>query len=180
MNKNNTLNIKSLSICNSEVKEVLNIKNVYLSLFIWLSAVGLLILSSYVEDKSSAIYMGEVTVAIIFFIYGLFRLLFKRTHLIYHPTHSCIVNGSIYFDKAELVDLKEKLNANSVDLNKYTFSATGNARLDYYVSTDEKFVAVQLFEFVPYIYETASNIISYSEEEAKMMAQFLLQNYRKH
>lgn len=42
----------------------------------------------------------------------------------------------------------------------------GNVRMDYMISQDKKFVAAQLFRFIPYTYEPASSVFYFTGDDA--------------
>ena len=53
---------------------------------------------------------------------------------------------------------------------------SGNVRLDYILSKDHKFAAVQLFQFVPYVYEPVTQIYYYTNEVAADFARHLIKS----
>lgn len=180
MSKKYMLDAKNILALTANVKEVLNSKSVSLSVFVSIVGLGIIILSSWIEDKSSSSYMAGNTLAIFLLILGFYRLMFKRMQLIYVPTKSTIKGGSFYFDTKHLDKLKDVLTSNqSTDYSQFEFVKSGNSRLDYMVSADGKFVAIQLYQYVPYTFEPATEVICYEEDEAKSLSQFLLENYGK-
>ena len=180
MNKKYALNAKTLPAFTSSVKEVLNYKSVSLSIFLCLIALGIIFLSSSVADKSSSIYMGGICMTIVLLIVGFYRLINKRTKLVYVPTNSTMISGSFYFDKIHLDKMKNLLSSDyQVDLNQFKFAKSGNSRLDYVVSSDRKFVTMQIYEFIPYNFEVASDVICYENEKASVISDFLLENHGK-
>lgn len=180
MSKKYMLDAKGLTAMTSNLKEIINTKSVSLSMFAALVGLGIIILSSWIEDKSSSSYMAGNTLAIVLLIWGFYRLLFKRSQLLYLPTNSNVLSGSFYFDTKHLDKLKNVVIDNQeTDFSQYEFVKSGNSRLDYVVSKDGQFVAVQLFQYVPYTFEPASEVICYENGKAKNFGQFLLDNHGK-
>ena len=179
MNKNNILDAKTLLAMASNVKEILNTKSVSLSVFVSIIGLLVIVLCTWVEDKSSSAYIGGNTLAIVLVIWGFYRLLFRRMVLVYGPTQSKIVAGSFYFDIQHLDKLKRVISSDEdADYSQFDFMKSGNSRMDYMVSTDGNFVAVQLFQYIPYTYEVASDVLYFEEDAAKKLGEHLLINHK--
>lgn len=180
MSKKYMMDARSLSASTSNVKEIINTKSIYLSVFICLVALGIIFLSSWIDDKSSPSYMGGNTLAVVLLLAGFYRLLNKRTQLIYVPTGSAMLSGSFYLDSQQLERLKADLTEHpETDLSDIKFVKSGNTRLDYVVSRDGNFMAAQLFQYVPYNFEPVTDVVYYEEKEAQNFAMFLLKNHGK-
>lgn len=174
------LDANSLLAATSKVKEVQNKKSITISVLVALAGLIIIVLLSWSNDKSASAYMAGNTLAIVLIIFGFYRLLFKRTQLIYKSTTSILMSGSFFFDSQYLDRLKTMLeNKGQVDISNIEFMKSGNARLDYMVSGDGHFVAVQLFHYVPYTFETATEIICLEEADAHKVGMFLLANHGK-
>ena len=50
--------------------------------------------------------------------------------------------------------------------NDVKVKTNGNVRMDYMISQDKKFVAAQLFRFIPYTYEPASSVFYFTGDDA--------------
>ena len=178
MNKNDILDAKTLLTMASSVKETLNTKSVSLSVLLAFAGLLLIMLCSWVEDKSSSLYIGGNTLAVVCLLWGFYRLLFKRKTLEYVPSKSKLLTGSFYFDLQNLEKLKRAItSAEDTDYTQFEFMKSGNSRLDYMVSADGSFVAVQLFQYIPYTYEVASDVVCLEEENAKKLGAYLLVNH---
>lgn len=98
---------------------------------------------------------------------GLFRLFWRSKEWVYTPTGSVTKEASCYFDVCDLQVLDTLLESktffNAIDVKTKT---SGNVRMDYMVSQDKKFAAVQLFRFVPYTYEAASSVFYLTGNDA--------------
>ena len=175
MIKKYALDSKNLTQSTSLVKKVTNYKSIALSVFICLLSLAMIFLTSLVEDKSSSLYFGGITLTILLLIVGFYRLINNRLHLVYVPTNSKTVSGSVYFDKTQLERLKSVLSETpSANLKDFEFAQTGNSRLDYIVAHDSNFVAIQLYEFIPYNFEAVSDIIIYDGDKAHNFSKFLI------
>ena len=57
--------------------------------------------------------------------------------------------------------------------SRMSYKEGGNGRLDYLASKDGCFVAIQLFQFVPYTYEAVSDKLYYTDDKAVAIAHCL-------
>ena len=74
-------------------------------------------------------------------------------------------------ESLELQNLQKMIKKNHFpETSRVAFKEGGNGRLDYMISKDGRFVAVQLFQFVPYTYESVSDILYYTDDEAVAIA----------
>lgn len=94
--------------------------------------------------------------------------------MVYLPTKSPIVEGSIFVDSADLEVLNKILKNRNFEDTKITFKQNGNGRVDYVVSKDCQFMGVQLFHFVPYAYEPFSEIYYYTDADALAFKNYLI------
>ncbi len=127
------------------------------------------------EDKSSTLGMGLLVLGSALFLGGIFRLFWKSKQLIYKPTGSVTKAESYFFDLKNMDKLKGMVNSGtfSSDTN-LKCEASGNLRLDVMISEDKQFAAVQLFQFVPYVYNTITPVQYFTNGEASAVAAFLL------
>ena len=180
MSKKYMLDAKGLSALSPNVKEIVSTKSVVMSVFVALIGLGIIVLSSWIEDKSSSYYIAGNTLAVVLLIGGFYRLLFKRTLLIYSPTNSEMLCGSFYLDTKYLEKLKKDITDNNdTDFSKYELLKSGNLRLDYVISRDSKFVAVQLYQYIPYTFEPACEVTIYEDNKAVNFGRFFLDNHGK-
>ena len=88
-----------------------------------------------------------------FFLLGIFRLFWKSKEVVYIPTGSITKERSVFFDLKHMGKLKEMIEKGQLSIEEGVKSeGSGNVRLDVILSQDNKFAAVQLFQFVPYYY----------------------------
>ena len=91
----------------------------------------------------------------------------SKRSLIYVPTGSLVKKGSCFFDAGDLSVLGRLLEEKTFDGKAEVLpKKDGGVRMDYMVSQDGNFAAVQLLKYVPYAYEPASSVLHYTGEEA--------------
>jgi hypothetical protein len=74
-------------------------------------------------------------------------------------------------DAVELQNLQRMMEKNDFSASsRLAFKEGGNGRLDYMISKDGRFVAVQLLQFVPYTYEAVTGLFYYTDDDAISIA----------
>jgi hypothetical protein len=74
-------------------------------------------------------------------------------------------------DSVELQSLKQMMVKNEFSTSsRMVFKEGGNGRLDYMVSKDGRFMAIQLLQFVPYTYEAVTGVYYYTDNDAVVVA----------
>lgn len=139
--------------------------------------VGALVFVSIFEmnDRSSAISMGLLVAGVALVLFGIFRLFWRSKEIVYLPTGSVTKESSIFFDLKYLNRLTDMIEhkqlSNETDIKS---DASGNVRMDVMISQDNKFAAVQLFQFVPYTYNPVTSICYFTGNEAAAISALLL------
>lgn len=119
------------------------------------------------DDTSSNLTMFCLLIGTVLVLHAVFRLFWKSKEWVYMPTGSTIKAGCCYFDVCDLQVLNDILKNKNFEMNHgISIKTNGNIRLDYMLSKDGKFVAVQLCRFVPYTYEPVYPVSYYVKEEA--------------
>ncbi|WP_297329893.1 hypothetical protein [uncultured Bacteroides sp.] len=139
--------------------------------------IGILLFASIFEmnDKSSTVSMVLMVVGTGLVLFGVFRLFWRSKEIVYLPTGSVTKERSLYFDLKHLNELKEELEHKMLNGDSNIKSeSNGNVRMDIMLSQDNKFVAVQLFQFVPYTYTPVTAVCYFTGEDAKAIAAFLV------
>lgn len=137
---------------------------------------GLFFVSIFeMNDRSSAISMGLMVAGVALVLFGLFRLFWRSKEFVYLPTGSVTKEFSIFFDLKYLNRLTDMIEhkqlSNETDVKS---DASGNVRMDVMISQDNKFAAVQLFQFVPYTYNPVTSICYFTGNEAAAISALLL------
>lgn len=139
--------------------------------------VGALVFVSIFEmnDRSSAISMGLLVAGVALVLFGIFRLFWRSKEIVYLPTGSVTKESSIFFDLKYLNRLTDMIEhkqlSNETDIKS---DVSGNVRMDVMISQDNKFAAVQLFQFVPYTYNPVTSISYFTGNEAAAISALLL------
>ena len=131
---------------------------------------GVLVFASTFEitDRSSTLSMLLMVLGTAFFLLGIFRLFWKSKEVVYIPTGSITKERSVFFD------LKEMIEKGQLSIEEGVKSeGSGNVRLDVILSQDNKFAAVQLFQFVPYTYTPVTSVHYYTGNDAATISAFL-------
>ena len=152
----------------------ISVKQVLLSLTLALGGVVAILISLVVEDPSSALSMSLLVLGIVLFFFSFYRLFHNCSEILYQPTGSLVCRGTLFMDTIELQRIQLMLKTNDFSTSfRSSFKESGNARLDYMVSKDRRFVAVQLLHFVPYVYEPVSDRCYYTDADAEAIARSL-------
>ena len=126
------------------------------------------------EDKSSTVSMALMVFGTGLFLLGIFRLFWKSKEVVYVPTGSITKERSVFFDLKHMDKLTDLVNSGSFSADsKIKSEASGNIRMDVILSADNKFAAVQLFQFVPYTYNPITSVQYFTNGEASAVAAFL-------
>nr|WP_301062155.1 hypothetical protein [Phocaeicola sp.] len=149
-----------------------NISSVLISLALCVIGAGAFMISLNMADSSSAMSMLLITVGIILLLWAVFRLFWRSKEWVYVPTGSAMKEGTCFLEDLpamrHVLEKKDFMAKNNIRL-----TANGNVRMDYMVSRDKKFVAVQLFRFIPYTYEPASPVFYFTGNDANAFVQCL-------
>lgn len=154
-----------------QLEKHLSVKQILISSLVALcGVVGIVI--SLIPDKSDSTYsMAFLVIGTLLTLFSIYRFFFKSYEMVYKSTGSEVRSGSLYMDMAELQRLKEMLVKNDFpETFRLILKEGGNGRLDFLASKDRKFVAVQLFQFVPYTYEAVTGVRCYTDAEAALVA----------
>ena len=131
--------------------------------------VGVFIFASIFEmsDKSSTLSMALMVLGTAFVLLGVFRLFWKSKEVVYLPTGSVTKERSVFFDLKYLGKLTDMIET------EIKSSGSGNVRMDVMISQDNKFAAVQLYQFVPYTYTPVTSVRYYTGSDAVAVSTFL-------
>ena len=146
-------------------------RQVFLAFIVALCGFVMISFSYMLGESNDTLSMVSLTVGIIMALFAIYHFFTKRHETVYGPTGSVVRSGSLYMDSAELQHLQQMIKKNDfTSSSRLVFKEGGNGRLDYLVSKDGKFVAMQLFHFVPYTYEAVSERCYYSDDAAATIA----------
>jgi len=173
---NQTLSAEAtlLSAEHPYISKHVSVFSVILSLLIALLGVAAVVVSVSMDEASDILSMTLLTVGIILILFALYRIFWKSKEVVYVPTGSVVSEGSFYIDSCDLSEMERLVEDKNFNLSgRMTFKQSGNGRLDFMISKDYNFAAVQLFRFVPYTYEPASPVYYYTGDDAVAFARYL-------
>ena len=100
--------------------------------------------------------------------------------MIYAPADRVVNEAVAYFDLRDFERLHEHLKTMDFStLQDVKVEPSGNIRLDVFVSIDKRFVAAQLFQFIPYRYKAVTPIYHYHGEVAAQFLKYINTNQCK-
>lgn len=144
------------------------------SFFIALFGIAVLLVAVNMNKSSDTLSMSLLVVGVGMILLALYRFLWKSRRVVYTSTGSPVTEGSCYMDSEDLSEIGRIIETKTFSLSsRRAFKQNGNGRLDYLISKDRRFAAVQLFRFIPYTYEPASTIHYYHDEEAVAFARYI-------
>ena len=168
MNETPHVETTLLSSAHPYISKHISCFSVFVSVALVVVGIAAIILALDLNTAPSTLSMVLLTVGTIFLLIALYRLFWRSKELVYTPTGSSISEGSCYWDVSDLQELARLLEQSDfASTAPLTVKLSGNVRLDYILSKDRKFAAVQLFRFVPYVYEPVSQVYYYTGEVAE-------------
>lgn len=157
-----------------DIEKRVNRRSVALSVVLCLMGLGAFIASPLTNEISSTLVMVLLTVGTVLILLAVYRLFWKSKEWVYVPTGSVTREGSRFFDDRSLdalLGLLEKKNrAGEAGVST---KENGTIRMDYVLSADKQFAAVQLFRYVPYTFEIASSVYGFTGKDAESFAHCL-------
>jgi len=137
---------------------------------------GVLVFASTFEvtDRSSTLSMLLMVLGTAFFLLGIFRLFWRSKEVVYLPTGSITKERSLFFDLKHMGKLREMIEKGHLStVEGIKSEGSGNVRMDVILSQDNKFAAVQLFQFIPYTYTPVTSVHYYTGSDAAAVSAFL-------
>ncbi len=167
MNQTNTSGETLFSAVHPDIVKQTNVSSLILSACLCVVGISIFAVSYGMDDSSSTLSMLCMTIGTILILLGIFRLFWRSKEWVYLPTKSTIKEGSSFFDEGNLSTIADALRKKDFTSGRNApMKPGGSVRLDYFLSRDRKFAAVQLFRFIPYTYEPASSIYYYTDNDA--------------
>lgn len=162
------------SVAHSHLSRHTSVFSILVSLSIALLGIVCVCFSLNMDMVQSSMSMVLLTVGTVLILLSLYRIFWKNSEVIYIPTGSAVTEASCYLDVGDFQLLKEAIDGCSFcNVSSVSFKHSGNIRMDYMLSKDRKFAAVQLFRFVPYAYEPATKVYYYTGDDAAVFAHYL-------
>ncbi len=108
-------------------------------------------------------------------LWGIYILVWKSKVLVYEPTGSKVLKNSAFFDISEQNKLEKMIKSGVFPSDPVPTKEKGCFRLDFLISEDGQFVAVQLFRFSSYKFIAETPITYFKGEQAAGASAFLRQ-----
>ena len=129
----------------------ISVKQILVSSLFALAGIVAIVLMLMMDASDSNLSMVLLTVGVILLLYSFYRFFSKSHEIIYTPTGSEVRSGTLYMDATELQHFQQMVKKNDFSTSsRVVFKEGGNGRLDYLISKDNRFVALQLFHFIPF------------------------------
>ena len=171
MKQTNQVEETLLSSAHVQLDKHFCVKQLLVSSLIALGGIVAIVLMMVMDNPDSTLSMALLTIGIILLLFALYRFFTKSHETVYKPTGSVVRTGSLYMDIGELQNLQQMIKKNDFPVSsRISFKEGGTGRLDYMASKDGRFVAIQLFQFVPYTYESVSDKLYYTDDGAVAIA----------
>lgn len=135
----------------------------------FLAILGIVSIWIGLDLNVSSVTMGMtlLTIGTTLLLVALYRAFWKSREIVYNLTGSTIIEGTRYMDTCNLQALLRTLEQKTFEqLSDLSLKSSGNIRLDYMLSKDGQFAAIQLFRFLPYMYEPVSQVYCYIGNDA--------------
>ena len=156
MNNAVSADVTLFSRVHPDIVKRISVSSVIVSALLAIGGIGAFVTSLRMGDATSTMSMVFMTVGTILILTAL-----------YTPTGSVTKEGSCFFDVCDLHVLTARLDKKTFGKDSdVQVKSNGNVRMDYLISHDKRFAAVQLFRFIPYTYEAASSVYYLTGQDA--------------
>lgn len=169
-----TIDATVFASAHPDIVKRISVSGLIFSCIMLLAGVLAFISTFELEDRSSTISMSLMVLGTALFLLGVFRLFWKSKVVVYLPTGSVAKEQSVFFDLKYLEKLSAMVKSGSFAMDDAVKGdSSGNIRMDVILSEDNKFAAVQLFQFIPYTYSPVTSVCYFTNGEASALAAFL-------
>ncbi len=125
-------------------------------------------------DTKSSLSMFLLMVGILLTIAGISLFFMKYRQWVYVSTGSRVKVDHRLFDKSQSERLKTLLSKGEFAGGQpVSFVNNSTARLDFVMSEDNQYAAVQLFDFVAFVYEPITPVYSYTGQQASGIIEYI-------
>lgn len=163
------------SFCDPCIAFKSGIRNIILGIGLLLFGFLFFIIAFKVHLFTSLLRFFLFIVGIAFVLCGIYQLLWRLRKRIYVPTGSFIKDYSFFFNDKYSEPLLHMFNEeNWEDHIMSMASSTGSLRLDFLVSLDRKFIAMQLLRYVGTLYIPITSVYYFVGDDASNIIASLL------
>ncbi|MCL2167961.1 MAG: hypothetical protein FWH59_02415 [Lentimicrobiaceae bacterium] len=157
----------------SPIIEKQNKTNIILSVIIILFGV-LLTCHSLLFKTGKNMEIALIVIGVCILIVGIIIWVLKSKQMIYEKTGSVIKTQLCYFSRDELNFAQNLLAQGKFDHEKpVTIVDTSNSYFEILLSKDKSFVSVQIFEFVPFTFQPASQKYYFTDDKALQFVEYI-------
>lgn len=169
--QNNNVAETLFSAVHPHLQKHTSVYQILVSLLVALVGIGAVVFALQTNESDSTLCMALLTLGILLLLFSIYRFSWKSSETVYQPTGSTVKKGTLYMDTVELQRIQDMMKKkNFSDSFRSSFKGSGNGRMDYMISQDGRFVAIQLLCFVPYTYEPVTDRCYYTDDEAVAIA----------
>lgn len=122
---------------------------------------------------AACLFLPQYAIGATLIVLGIILLLVKYKRNVYEKTGSAVKYNSYFFAKEKLAGIENLLSLEDIQNAKpVKFESTGGAKIEYMASGDKQFLAVQLFDYKPFVFEPVSPILYFTESKATDLINF--------
>ncbi|BEG99725.1 hypothetical protein [Bacteroides sedimenti] len=149
-----------------------NIGSLLLSFLFIVAGIVTFVFSNQLEKLSGAVTLTAMVLAAFLFLLGIYWLAWKSKTLVYEPTGSKILKRSLFFDIHAKYKLEKMMKSGTFSEDIVAAGEKGSVRLDYLVSEDNQFIAMQLFQFSTYKFTSDIPVAYFRGDKAVEVAAY--------
>lgn len=109
----------------------------------------------------------------ILIISGIISLSLCKKTLVHSSTGYKMLSYTYFFPKIEKERIKNMCEKRDFDKLKSITQSEQGLQMDIYLSKNGEYGAIQLYEYIPYKYETCSPLYEYEGEDAKRLSHYI-------
>lgn len=164
-----------LQVGHPDIVRRTDVNSLIASILMGLAGLVFLLSITGFDDPTSPLSMFLLVMGIALVLVSVSRLLCRTKRKVFRPTGSPLVEHTYFFPMKHLPVLKALVSngCDGITCPSLHASPSGSVRLDVLQSKDNAFVALQLFEFIPYTYTPLAPPSYYQDEQAAEVAKFL-------
>lgn len=177
MNNSQTIGATLFAAPHPDIVKRISVFSLICSVVLVAGGLGVFFSAFQLHDMTSSLSMLLMVTGTVALLWGIFRLFWKSKQLFYAPTGSITKENALYFDVKDKDKIVSLLEEETFPIAEHIKSvASGNLRLDVLCSQDSKFVAAQLYQFVPYTYDAVTKVHYFTGDKASALLTYLFQD----
>lgn len=126
------------------------------------------------SEQTTSLYLLLALLAGVGVLWGGVGLLFGGRDLIYLPTRSKLISGTLFLRADSLSALLDALSEGNIQrIKQLREESNSGLRLDLLYAADDQFMACQFYRYVPHTYEVASDVYLIPEPRRAELAAYV-------